>query len=365
MAAPLRSSKPSLVRAADEPAASDQGASLRAVQWINADARTIPLPSSSIDTIITSPPYWRKRDYGIEGQIGQEHTAEEYAHAIECCLLEWARLLRPTGSLFLNIGDTYFQRSLAGIPALVEVAAKRTGWLLRNRIVWAKSKGMPSPAKNRLANRHEFILHLTTSTHYYYDLFGYGQYVGSGATPGDVWQIDLKRDLTPHLAPFPEELVARAVTLACPTLVCQSCGSPRSRLVEHTFELDESRPQARRAMSLAKKHGLTRKHLEAIRATGVSDAGKALHIQTGTGKNSAAVKKLAAEAKKVLGGYFREFTFGKRVTAGWTDCGCDAGWSPGVVLDPFAGTGTTLRTALGLGRAAIGVDLAGDPNDRR
>jgi hypothetical protein len=91
----------------------------------------------------------------------------------------------------------------------------------------------------------------------------------------------------------------------------------------------------------------------------VSDAGKALRIQSGTGRNSAEVKILAAEAKEVLGGYFREFTFALRETVGWTDCGHSA-LSRGVVLDPFAGTGTTLRVASAMGRSAIGVDLQPD-----
>ena len=109
-------------------------------------------------------------------------------------------------------------------------------------------------------------------------------------------------------------------------------------------------------MELARQANLTAAHITAIQATGVSDAGKALKIQDGTGRNSKAVQALAAEAKAVLGGYFREFTFAKRVTTGWTDCGHNAP-SRGVVLDPFMGTGTTLKVALELERDAIGVDL--------
>jgi DNA methylase len=70
---------------------------------------------------------------------------------------------------------------------------------------------------------------------------------------------------------------------------------------------------------------------------------------------------LAAEAKEALGGYFREFTFALRKTVGWTRCGHPRDLQPGVVLDPFMGTGTTLRTANEMGRSAIGVDL--DPAD--
>jgi len=110
-------------------------------------------------------------------------------------------------------------------------------------------------------------------------------------------------------------------------------------------------------MELAEEAGLTDEHIAAIQATGVSDAGKALRTQNGTGRNSAAVKALAMEAKEVLGGYFREFTFARRRTAGWTTCCDDSSFVPGVVLDPFVGTGTTLRVAAALGRSAIGIDL--------
>lgn len=330
------------------------------VRALKGDAREIPLESDSVDLVTTSPPYWKKRDYGVEDQIGQERTPNEYVDAMVECLREWRRVLRPTGSVFLNIGDTFHKRSLAGIPARVEAAAADDGWIIRNRIIWAKDTGMPEPAQNRLANRHEYVIHLVAKYEYYYDLFGYSQVYGNGANPGDVWRFNPGRYLGKHLAPFPTEIVRRAITLACPTSVCSKCGTPRQRQVERTTELDISRPQARRAMEIAEKANLTSAHIAAIQATGVSDAGKALFFQDGTGRNAAEVQRLAAEAKKVLGGYFREFTFPKRATTGWTSCPCGATTEPGVVLDPFMGTGTSLATALDMGRSAIGVDL--DPS---
>lgn len=113
-------------------------------------------------------------------------------------------------------------------------------------------------------------------------------------------------------------------------------------------------------MQLADEAGLTDEHIAAIQATGVSDAGKALRTQTGTGRNSARVQQLAAEAKEALGGYFREFTFAQKRTTGWTRCQHRDIAVPGVVLDPFMGTGTTLRVARELNRSAIGVDLVSD-----
>lgn len=327
-------------------------------EHLHADARAIPLPDSSVDLIVTSPPYWKKRDYGFEAQIGQENTPQEFVHHIINALREWRRVLCTHGSVFVNIGDTYWKRSLAGVPGRLEAAACDDGWILRNRIIWTKEGGMPDPVKNRLANRHEYILHLAASDDYYYDIFGYAEAFGNGANPGDVWSIGLRRNMGKHLAPFPDELVERAIRLGCPEAVCTRCGKPRTRMIRRTAELDASRPQAKRAMALAKAHRLTSAHIAAIQATGISDAGKALRVQSGTGKNSAAVKKLAKEAKEVLGGYFREFTFAKKRTTGWSKCKCGAPFRPGIVLDPFAGTGTTVRVARRLGRSGIAVDLA-------
>jgi DNA modification methylase len=324
---------------------------------IHGDARQLPIPDDSVDLVVTSPPYWQKRDYKLDGQIGQEPTVKEYVQSIMDCLTEWRRVLRPTGSVFLNVGDTFHKRSLAGVPGRIEAAAVDDDWIIRNRIIWTKDRGMPEPARNRLANRHEYIIHLAVRQDYYYDLFGYSNELHNGANPGDVWHFNPQRDMSEHLAPFPTEIVRRAILLACPERVCTVCGEARTRIVRRTTRLDPSRPQARRAVELAKEGGLTDEHIAAIQATGVSDVGKALRIQNGTGRNSAEVKALAAEAKEVLGGYFREFAFAQRETAGWSNCKHRGAHAPGVVLDPFMGTGTTLRTANAMGRSAIGVDL--------
>lgn len=323
---------------------------------VRGDARETGLADHSVDLVVTSPPYWQKRDYGHDDQIGLESTPQGYVAAMMDCLDEWKRVLRHGGSVFINVGDTYFKRSLVGIPGRLEAAAVDRGWTIRNRIIWAKDGGMPEPASNRLANRHEYIIHLAPRQNYYYDLTGYQEHLGVTANPGDVWRINPERNLGAHLAPFPSEIVRRAIALACPPQVCASCGAPRRRILERTAELNAERPQARRAMELARDHGLTEAHIRAIQATGVSDVGKATKFQNGTGRNSAEVQRLAAEAKEALGGYFREFTFAKKRTAGWTDCGHEAP-ARGVVLDPFTGTGTTLRVANELGRDAVGVDL--------
>lgn len=321
-----------------------------------ASADEIPIPDRTVDLIVTSPPYWNKRDYGCEGQIGNENTPEEYVERMRKCFQEWKRVLADSGSLFLNIGDSYYKKSLLNIPSLLEEAAVSDGWICRNRIIWSKPSGMPEPAKDRLACRHEYIIHLTKKRTYFYDSQGYREYLGTDATPSDVWCFPPDRSMSSHLAPFPKELVRRAILLACPMAKCSVCDMPVERIVKRSSNLDMNRPQAKRAVEKAQEAGLTKKHIEAIQAFGISDVGKATQFQNGTGRSAQRVVELAAEAKEALGGYFREFTFAKWETCGWNACE-DEAFKRAVVLDPFVGTGTTMKVAMEMGRDAIGVDI--------
>ena len=147
----------------------------------------------------------------------------------------------------------------------------------------------------------------------------------------------------------------------CPAEVCRECGTPRRRVERYTLDSfrGSDRPQTRKAVAIADEAGLTDDHIAAIRAVGISGDGKARHVNSGHGKNAADVQHLYDEAKAMLRGYIREFctTSQARPESTWTDCGCGAGWTPGVTLDPFAGTGTTLAVADLHGRDAIGVDI--------
>src|SRR5690606_22689915 len=93
------------------------------IKELRADARSIPVPDGCIDLVVTSPPYWRKRDYGFPEQIGLERTVEEFITHLVDALREWRRILTPHGSVFLNIGDSYHAGSLASVPGRLEMAA--------------------------------------------------------------------------------------------------------------------------------------------------------------------------------------------------------------------------------------------------
>lgn len=324
-------------------------------------ANAISLELDSVDLIVTSPPYWKKRDYGTEDQLGQESSPDKYINNLIDALDHWRTFLRPTGSIFLNIGDTYDNKSLVGIPGRFTKAAQEAGWTIRNEITWAKDNGIPSSAKDRLVPRHESIYHLVQDRdNYYYDLHGYSTLYGNGSNPGDVWRITHDQNTGGHLAPFPRDLVRRTLILACPTSVCTACGEPRRRIRERGLtELNPDRPQARRAMEIFDENDdLTEDHIRAIQSVGISDVGKAKEFQVGAGENDDEVQELAEEAKDILGGYFREFTFPQWTTAGWTECDCDdPAYDRGRVFDPFSGSGTTIQVALSLGYHGFGTDL--------
>ncbi|MGD9588740.1 MAG: DNA methyltransferase [Pyrinomonadaceae bacterium] len=332
------------------------------IAFTKGNAKATFLADASVDLIMTSPAYWQKRDYGLANQIGIEKSPRAYVQTILDVMSAWHGILKPTGSVFLNVGDSFRNGHLLELPSLIINAAVASGWKMRQRIIWVKPNSTPHSSSRRLASREEYVLHFSKGDEYYYDLEHYKEKY----TVGNVWTIAPAQHKGEHLAPFPDELVERVLRLACPKYTCSRCGSPSNRQTESTTELDQTRPQARRAMerlSLALEQGkLTNEHIAAIRATGISDAGKASKFQTG--RNSEKIKGLATEAKKVLGGYFREFTFAKKRTVSWTRCRCRAILKPGIVYDPFVGTGTTLRVAKQLGFSAIGSDLRTYPELR-
>lgn len=324
-----------------------------------ADARQLAslVEPSSVDLVFTSPPYWRCRDYNHPAQIGQEPTPEEYVDTLVATLNSWKSLLRPHASVIINIADVFRDGSLVGIPALLEIRARQQGWLVVNRAIWAKDRGRPEPLPYRLASRYEFLFQFALDKRFYFDLHALKGHLDQASNPGDVWSIDPVTSAVNHLAPFPDELARRAILVACPERVCPNCGQPHIRLLESTMDLNPERPQALRALEIYENSHLTEEHIAAVRAVGISDAGKGQQVQNGASQNAKRTKELAREAKEVLGGYFREFTFAPKRQAGWQTCECDVQAVPGTVLDPFAGSGTVLWVAAELGRNAFGFDL--------
>ena len=159
------------------------------------------LPSESVHCCVTSPPYWRLRDYSVEGQLGLESTPEEYVTKLVEVFREVRRVLRKDGTIWLNLGDSYAggnnthiggnqlgarglieqgrphrstpigfkSKDLIGIPWMVAFALRADGWYLRQDIIWHKPNPMPESVKDRCTKAHEYIFLLSKSRKYYYD----------------------------------------------------------------------------------------------------------------------------------------------------------------------------------------------------
>ena len=172
---------------------------------VNANALHIPLKDKSIQCCVTSPPYWGLRDYGEDDQLGLEQTPEEYVENMVAVFREVWRVLRDDGTLWLNLGDSYYnyrgakdrptkqtvanddrhhisvptkrnflvdglkEKDLVGIPWRVAFALQADGWYLRNDIIWHKPNPMPESVTDRCTKSHEYIFLLTKNARYYYD----------------------------------------------------------------------------------------------------------------------------------------------------------------------------------------------------
>ncbi|MGN0325260.1 MAG: DNA-methyltransferase [Lachnospiraceae bacterium] len=116
------------------------------------------IPDNSIDCCMTSPPYWKKREYA-NGGIGLEDNYEDYINNLVNICMEVYRVIKPTGSFWLNIGDTYQNKNLLNIPWRVAIELTNKGWILRNIIIWNKLNGGMDNSKDRLGNAYEPLFH--------------------------------------------------------------------------------------------------------------------------------------------------------------------------------------------------------------
>jgi site-specific DNA-methyltransferase (adenine-specific) len=218
------------------------------------------MPSAIVDTIVTSPPYFKQRDYNSALQIGQEPSVSQYVDRMVELFTELKRVVKPSGSLWMVIGDKYLKGELQGVPWRVCLALKDVGWILRSDCIWHKPNAMPSAVKTRPTTDHEYIFFFSNSKDYFYDadairephvtfsekskMKGGRTHFGKrGGTPeagkngGDtnlhdgrwdqafhpkgrnkrtVWSISLSKFREAHFAVFPETLVKTCIAASCP-----------------------------------------------------------------------------------------------------------------------------------------------------
>ncbi len=206
------------------------------------------LGAESVNCVVTSPPYFWLRDYGVPGQIGMENTVEGYVSAINEVMKEVYRVLKKEGTLFLNIGDTYYsgkgesqgedlksrkrrfglravdksggmdigyqRKSIIGVPWRVATRMCENGWVLRSPIVWHRAKCLPEFVRDRPHRSYEFVFMFAKSRKYYFDR----KPLVTQNIDEDVWTITprAKNNGKVDTAPFPEELVERCLSIGCP-----------------------------------------------------------------------------------------------------------------------------------------------------
>jgi site-specific DNA-methyltransferase (adenine-specific) len=289
----------------------------------------------SVDCCVTSPPYANAvRDYRASDQLGQEATISEYVQSLRSVLQRVRHVLKPSGSLWLNLGDGYAQHPREGVPRgglllapqRLALALAADGWIVRNVAIWHKPNPLPQSAADRLSPTYEVVIFAAKSRHYFFDLdairvphrsadrarpqerersrryqgnnTGLGRLkaagrVGNanGKNPGDVWTVATATDRLGHQATFPEALIERPILATCPERICVQCDAPWTRPT--------------RIVSKPTSEGM--RHTREV-------------------------------------GELRR-------------CECFAPTRPGVVLDPFMGTGTTAVVAERLNRDWLGVEL--------
>lgn len=219
------------------------------------------LPESSVDMIICSPPYFRQRDYGTNTQIGAEPKPDDYVTELLKVFELSYRVIKPTGTLWLNLGDKYLQGRLLGMPWRVALALQdKQGWILRSDIIWHKSNAMPSSVSTRPTTDHEYLFLFSKDSDYFYDadairephvtftenskMRGGRRHLGKrngtpeqGKNQGNsnlhtarwdqafhplgrnrrtVWTLPLSKFPEAHFAVFPEKLVELCILAGCP-----------------------------------------------------------------------------------------------------------------------------------------------------
>lgn len=310
------------------------------------DARAVlrSLPTGCVDMCMTSPPYWGHREYDSAG-IGQEPAYPAFVAGLMAILDEVRRVLKPEGSLWLNLGDTYRDKSLTGIPWRVAIAMMdEGGWILRNDVIWNKVKGAPDQSKDKLRNIHEYVFHFVKQRSYFYD-------------------ADAVRS-----KPRSSSIVNGAVVSAT--------GVTGIRY-KRQIELSTALTPAEKFAALTALNGM----LDDVRAQRISDFRMVIRGQQRTTHSDSVKVSGRAKELKSKGFYFLKYhPNGSKPSDVWDIVPedtqkRDAHFAPypmdlcripilatcpegGTVLDPFCGTGTTLMAALDLRRNGIGIDVS-------
>ena len=217
------------------------------------DCRTLmkEFPDDAVQACITSPPYWNCRDYKNESQMGMEVSIEGYIKELADVMDEVKRVLRPDGSLWINVGDCWTGNNIirsdgrrgfikskkiinvkrdieglsngnrVGVPWRVAFELQKRGWILRLEIIWAKPNPMPEPPMNRPTVAHEYVFLLAKTNKYFYNADAVKEKANEGSkyetrNKNSVWNVRSASFKGAHIATFPQELIIPMVLAGTP-----------------------------------------------------------------------------------------------------------------------------------------------------
>ncbi len=314
--------------------------------FFGGDAITVlhALPDESVDCCMTSPPYWNKRQYE-NGGIGLEENFKEFIDNLLGVTAEVYRVLKKSGSFWLNIGDSYQNKQLLGIPWRLAISmCDQQRWVLRNQVVWNKVKGSPDNALDKLRNLHEPVFYFVKSHSYYFDADAVrsspkharvvnGAVISATGVSGVRYrrQIELSSDLTG------EE--KRNAFVALDEILMQIARS----------ELADFR------MVIRRQQRATHSDSEMLsgRAKELRDRGFYFLKYHPKGSKPSDVWDIIPEDTHDRPGHYAPYPEDLCKIPILATCPQD-----GIVLDPFCGTGTTNLVAYEFGRKSVGIDIS-------
>lgn len=363
-----------------------------AQQWLET------LPDESINCVVTSPPYWSLRDYGVPGQLGLEATPQEFVQRMVVLFREARRVLRDDGTLWLNLGDSYWAnrsqtgesgghgknflgaqdrairaggksdyfkpKDMVGIPWRVAFALQDDGWYLRSDIIWHKPNPMPESVTDRPTKSHEYIFLLSKNARYWYDadaireeskpesheraMRGVSDQHKNLVIPGQTQHSMHKARANGEGYNMPTQRNKRTVW----TVATQ----PLKQAHFATFPLALIDPCVK-AGCPPKVCGVCGAPWERVVEKGKLVFGDAhtrpnRRVNVDDSNFDAWSRPNGLGATQVPGAYF------ERINKGWQPtCDCNAATRPGITLDPFMGAGTTALVAIKNERDYVGCEL--------